>query len=411
MKKVIFLLVFIVSFSHAGTSVWATAGTHPDYNSATDRLYVNNTRSYPDSYELKYATAYTGTFSYPTFCRCVANGWYPSSDNSYYKCDTVEYLGFDDNYQCPSGQTIVNGSCECPPRPTGYNIDVPLTEENCNITQASLLLSGSDGNGQTRYITAVQWESCRGVCMGTTAECPCNTALLNGACVDVSLPDGQCSDGSIFKNTSIGVATGEGCRKTYYSLSSGFECWSAPAGCCTGNTGTNDGDGDGQPDTNTTNPDTNTTNPGDLGEDGGETGGETGGGDSNTSTPAPGDSNTSTPAPGDSNTSTPYEDYEESDADKDGKESISGYLDEAVNTANKIKSDYKRLMSAIQNGVAPVSISSGSAPQFCATVFGKQICINLCDSFGYFYSIFYYIFLILLTVMALRIYYTAFKMR
>lgn len=142
MKKVIFFLVFIVSFSHAGTSVWATAGTSPDYNPNTDRLIVSFTGSYPNYYQLKYATAYTGTFTSPSFCRCVSNGWYPSSDNSYYKCDTVEYLGFDDNYQCPSGQTIVNGSCV----PLPPDADGDGTPDKCDYDHPNFANLDCDGD-------------------------------------------------------------------------------------------------------------------------------------------------------------------------------------------------------------------------------------------------------------------------
>ncbi len=403
MKKVIFILFFYV------TSAFALLVTFGDKNVVCQGYAYSNNLPFPynSSDGNKYpTTTYLGEHNNAK--------WYSKAgiNQAYSDCDFSNY--------CTTPQIFQQSTltCECPPTDFNIIIDELTTSETCTVIQANMLLP----DGGVNYISSVEWDSCRNECRGKASSCPCNQHIFNGACVDVVPTDGSCQPGYIFKNEcsisdggSSNTGSCPGCIVSFFNSGSLIACYAASSGCCTGNTATNDGDGDGQPDTNTTNPDTNTTNPGDPvedgGEDGGETGGETGGTDSNTSTPAPGDSNTSTPAPGDSNTSASYEEYEDSDADKDGKGKIGQALDDAYSTLDKIKSDYERIMNALENGVAPISVSSGSVPQFCATIFGKQICINLCDSFGYFYSVFYYMFLILFTVMALRIYYTAFKMR
>lgn len=335
------------------------------------------------------------------------------------------------NYQCPSGQEVVNGACvvpptcpngqiwnsdtdtcACPPPPAQYRLlfETLETPESCTLINALLSLE----DGDTNTISSVYWDSCNAQCLGELQPCPCGQSIKNGQCMNVEPPAGSCPSGNITFQTYENLIE-PNCVKFWFCDGYVTAFFSSNVGCCLGNDGTSDSNST-NPDSNSTNPDSNSSDPsdpsdpGDSGEDGEEDGGETGGGDSNTSTPAPGGGDSNTSTPGDSNTTSAGQ-YEDSDADKEGKGVIDGALSNAGVTFDKIQSDFIRLMNAIENGVAPISVSSGSAPQFCATVFGKQICINLCDTFGYFYTIFYYMFLILFTVMALRIYYTAFKMR
>ncbi|QFR43618.1 hypothetical protein [Sulfurimonas xiamenensis] len=115
-----------------------------------------------------------------------------------------------------------------------------------------------------------------------------------------------------------------------------------------------------------------------------------------------------TSSDGDSNVSG---DYTESDGQATDRGNIDGSLSEFYTFLDNITNDFNNMKSMLDGGLSASSMSSGSAPEFCAVVFGKQLCINLCDSFGQFYSVFYYIFTALFLFAALKIYYLAFKMR
>ena len=112
---------------------------------------------------------------------------------------------------------------------------------------------------------------------------------------------------------------------------------------------------------------------------------------------------------GDSNSSS--SDYSESDAQSVDRKAVDGKLSSAYEFLNNVKNDFDNIKNMLDGGLPVVSMSSGTSPSWCITVFGQRICINLCESFGQFYSIFYYIFSLLFMFASLRIYYHAFKMR
>ena len=103
--------------------------------------------------------------------------------------------------------------------------------------------------------------------------------------------------------------------------------------------------------------------------------------------------------------------YSEDGGQKGNREGIDNILSDAYSALNGIKSDFQSLKNKLTNGFSVPPISQGSEPTFCAVVFGKQICINLCDTFSIFSSIFYYMFVIIFSLTTLKLYYISFKMR
>jgi len=95
----------------------------------------------------------------------------------------------------------------------------------------------------------------------------------------------------------------------------------------------------------------------------------------------------------------------------DNQNAIDSGLTQIYGVMGDIKGDYENLISSLENGLPSPSFSSGSDPVFCAVVFEKNICFNLCDSFSYFRDVLYYIFTITFLLTALRIYWSAFKYR
>ncbi|MDY0123869.1 hypothetical protein [Sulfurimonas sp.] len=107
------------------------------------------------------------------------------------------------------------------------------------------------------------------------------------------------------------------------------------------------------------------------------------------------------------------DDYTDSAEEAAAKASISGTLDSVYAGLNQFVQDNTNMINKIQDGFSHQnsSMSTGTQPIFCATVFNRQICINLCDSFGQFSSIFYYIFYVVFMFASLKLYFSAFKMR
>lgn len=107
------------------------------------------------------------------------------------------------------------------------------------------------------------------------------------------------------------------------------------------------------------------------------------------------------------------DEYTDSAEEAAAKASISGTLDSVYAGLNQFVQDNTNMINKIQDGFSHQnsSMSTGTQPIFCATVFNRQICINLCDSFGQFSSIFYYIFYVVFMFASLKLYFSAFKMR
>ena len=103
--------------------------------------------------------------------------------------------------------------------------------------------------------------------------------------------------------------------------------------------------------------------------------------------------------------------YKENSGQVGNRESIDGTLSGVYTTFTKMKTDYTNIKTMLDSGVHTLNLSSGSDPKWCTTVFGKPFCIDLCKSFGLFKNIFYYIFTLMFLLTAVKLYYSAFKMR
>lgn len=103
--------------------------------------------------------------------------------------------------------------------------------------------------------------------------------------------------------------------------------------------------------------------------------------------------------------------YSEDLTQKENREKVDNVLTDVYSSLSDIKNDYEDMKSTLERGLDPINLSSGTEPIFCTTVFSKNICVNLCDSFGVFRDIFYYIFTTVFLLVSLKLYYTAFKMR
>lgn len=103
--------------------------------------------------------------------------------------------------------------------------------------------------------------------------------------------------------------------------------------------------------------------------------------------------------------------YTESAQQKSDRLGVDEKVSSGYQFLTNVSNDFTNLKNMLDGGLPAPSISHGTPPTFCAIVFGRQLCINLCDSFGHFYGVFYYIFTFLFMFAALRIYYHAFKMR
>jgi len=103
--------------------------------------------------------------------------------------------------------------------------------------------------------------------------------------------------------------------------------------------------------------------------------------------------------------------YSEDEGQKSNRESIDSGLSDIYGVMASIKGDYERFQSVLANGLPTPIFTSGERPEFCTVVFGKEVCLNLCDSFSTFRSIFYFIFTSVFMLAALRIYWSAFKNR
>lgn len=100
------------------------------------------------------------------------------------------------------------------------------------------------------------------------------------------------------------------------------------------------------------------------------------------------------------------------DKDQEGNRlSIDGSIENIIGALDGINTDYNNLISSLDGGLNDVILTVGTSPQWCTTVFNKPFCINLCDSFGLFRDVFYYIFTLMFMLTSIKIYYTAFKMR
>ncbi|MDD2790038.1 MAG: hypothetical protein PHU40_05160 [Sulfurimonas sp.] len=116
-----------------------------------------------------------------------------------------------------------------------------------------------------------------------------------------------------------------------------------------------------------------------------------------------------------------------SDSNSSDSNTTLRYIEDANQTANRnavdsilssfyaitddIQSDYNNLTQILNGGLPSPTMSTGCAPTFSGTAFGRPISINLCEIFSHFFSIFYYIFSLMFMLTAVKLFYTAFKMR
>lgn len=294
------------------------------------------------------------------------------------------------------------------PKPAD-KISTPFTQEQCNLDHASSIV-----NDTPNFLSEFQWNYCDSTCYATLEDCPKSMHTKNNVCVDPK-EDMSCPVSLDCNEWSIGVSPEKTCNlsckcqdvpfetieiscidfdsNSTDSNSTNSDSNSTTGGGSTGgdtnstNTDSNSSTGGGSTDSNSTNPDSNSTTGG----------GSTGGG-----------TNSDGEVDGKDSNSTGYE--ESAQQGKDRTE-IDGKLTDIYKALDDIKKDFDNLLNNVKNGFTISSISSGSNPKFCATVFNKVICLDLCETFSSFQSIFYFIFTIVFLFASIRIYFNAFKMR
>lgn len=352
------------------------------------------------------------------------------SDNGQRCFDEIDRLGginSDNELQCYSD------NCDPSPFPTvtlyaksGWTpncqkpenkISTPFTQEQCNENYAATIIN------DIAYLSDFEWLACDSTCYATKIDCPKDFVSKNNVCVNPK-DDMSCPVPLDCNSWSLGVAPEKSCNLSCKCQDVPFE--TIEVSCSDSNSTTPDDSNTSNPDNDSTTgggtTDSNTTNPDNNSTTGG---GSSGGGstDSNTTNPdnnstngggssgggsSGGDTNQEDDTQEDDTNSTTYK---ESETQAKDRGEIDGKLDDIYKTLDKIKQDFDSLLNMVQNGFTISSISSGSNPKFCATIFQKQICLDLCDTFSQFQPIFYFIFTLVFLFASIRIYFQAFKMR
>jgi len=91
------------------------------------------------------------------------------------------------------------------------------------------------------------------------------------------------------------------------------------------------------------------------------------------------------------------------------QEGLMKFLNGAKDGFDTITSNYETLKHTVDNGFSVPSLSVGVEPKFKATVFNKNVEIDLCTSFSFFRPVVYYAFLIIFHYLSIMIFFKSFK--